>query len=208
MIRSLAFLFALPLAHASVGIGISCEQFVVEGGAIEEVCAEHQMVGPSPAMVNDTVEYIGDYVDTYNILELDDSTTAEEIEAMPSNYTDYLSGLIVEVTRYSAGGCEVTINGTACEDNCEVCGDNSTSVSVDCSAVPGGRAVNCEPVDNVYFPFAGYALADSTNEEDGGQGTDAPSGGDMTPGASSSHRCMATFIAVFVAAVGTILLQL
>ena len=211
MIRPLFFLLAFPLAHAATSIGISCEQFVVDGGAIEEVCAEHQTLGPDPVMVNDTVEYIGDYVDTYNILELDDSMTAEEIEAMPANYTDYLSGLIVEVTRFSAEGCRVTINGTECV-NCEVCGDNSTSVSVDCSAIPGGRVVECEPVDNVFFPFEGYALAD-TSEEDG-PGTNAPSSGgegngdgngDMTPEESSSHRCMAALITVFVGAVGTIL---
>jgi hypothetical protein len=206
MIRSLAFLLMLPVAHASAAIGISCEQFVVDGGAVEEVCAEHQMYGPSPGLINGTdVEYIGDYVDIYNILELDDSVTAEEIEAMPGNYSEYLSGLIVQVTRFQEGGCEVTINGTACA-NCEVCGDNSTSVSADCSAIPGGRAVECEPLDNVYFPFEGYALANSTEAEEGGDvSTNPPTDGSTAPPVSASYRSVAAFATVVVAAVGTLL---
>ena len=175
MIRSLVFLLALPLAHASVSIGITCEQFAVaEGRDIVGVCAEHQMTGPSPAEIDGTVEYIGDYVDTYNILALPDSINAEIEEAiLLGNYTDYfLSGLIVEVTRFNAGGCQVTIDGTACA-RCEICGEKtSASVSADCSSIPGGRAVECEPLDNVYFPFEGSVHAEDGYE--GGEDDNAP----------------------------------
>ena len=151
-----ASLLALPFAHASISIGISCEQFIVNDGlAVKEICAEHQMIGPSPVMINGTVEYIGDNVDIYNILELelDDGIAAPEIIGpMLANYTDYSTGLIVEVTRFSApgGGCDVVISGAACA-NCHVC--DSTSISVDCSVVAGGRAVECEPLDSVFFPL-------------------------------------------------------
>ena len=212
MIRSsLAVVFLLAFlapAHADVSVGISCEQFVVDGGSVEEVCAEHHTIGSS----SDTVENIGstlgaDYImaDTYNILELDNNMTAEEMESMPGNYTKFLTGLVVQVKQLSSSeGCEVTINGTACT-NCEVCADNMTSsVSVDCSSVPGGRYVQCEPLENVFFPFKGYALATDDADADGGDGD----GDGLFPifGSASSHRSyMAVVVTALVATVGTIL---
>lgn len=220
MIRSLLvfFFLALPqLAHASVAIDISCEQFVVDhtsGGAIKDVCAEHQMYGPSPAItINDTfvvVEYNGDYVDIYNILlDLNDTVTVEELREMSTanyatDYPDYLSGLLVQVTRFEGGGCEVAINGTACT-NCEVCGgENSTFVSADCSAIPGGRAVECESLDEVYYPFEGYyAVAD------GDMSTEAPLSADNSNAAVSAsprtNYMAASFATIVAATVGTVL---
>jgi len=216
MIRSslvfflLAFTLPPQFARASDSTSmISCEQFVVDGGSVEEVCAEHQMMGSS-AMGGDE-----DHI--YNILELD-NMTADEMETMTGNYTQYLSGLVVEVKIMgTTGSCEVTINGTACA-NCEVCGDNSTtsdvgvtaddSVSVDCSAVPGGRAVECEPLDNVFFPFAGYVLDNAT--DDGGAMHDGGSSGLFPVGSgASSQRCMTVaFITTVVAAAVETILQL
>ncbi len=166
MISSLFLLLTVPMANAYINMGVSCADFVVEGGAVEEVCAYHEEQGPSIATMEDgEVEYIGDYVDTFNILQLSDNMTQADFDTMTTNYTSFMTGLVVEVTRFTTQeGCQVTVDGTMCEE-CVVCGANSTDISVDCTTVPEGRMVECESVDAVFFPFEGYmplaAMADN-----------------------------------------------
>lgn len=166
MITTLFLLVSLPLVRAYINIGISCQEFLVDD-ASELVCAHHEEQGPSIAAVNDThVEYVGDYIDKYDILDLDMNMTLEEVESLMTTYYDYLAGFTIQVTRFTEKeGCEVSLNGTLCS-NCEVCEGNTTAISVDCSVTPGGRIVECEPLDDVFFPLEGYSLVPTTDGAD------------------------------------------
>lgn len=205
MIRSFALLLALQLVHSMVesasSSDVTCENFTIpDEGIIEEVCAHHIFATES---FNDTIT---DQVHTYNILKPVNRTAGE----FP-NCGDGI-GIFVELAqRPSEGTCDVTINGAPCA-NCEHCDPNLGYVSVDCSVVPGGRVVECESNDYVFYPIEGYvstnALTDDSEESPSSEQdpTDPPSEGATTfTLESSSFRCTAVSITVIVAAVGSIL---
>jgi hypothetical protein len=159
-------LLALPFAEGYALSGTRCEEFLVDGWTVKEVCARRSEVGPIPAMENGSIVEVGDFKYAYDIIILpaDGSITAADIMSWNLDDVESMSsGISVKVTRFSAGGCEVRINGAACAA-CEVCGANGETVSVDCSVVPDGRVVECEPLENVFLPLEGYTFPNATRE--------------------------------------------
>lgn len=217
MFRSLVFLLAVPFADGYARSGPSCEEFLVDGGTMD-VCAIHTEIGPSPAEMNGTIVEVGDYMDTYEIMELPDdgSVTPDDILSMSVNYSDYLTGTTIEVTRFSSGGCEVKLNGDACA-NCEICEGNSTAVSVDCSVVSNGSLVECEPLENVFLPLEGYTYANPSDGEvsenppstSGGDDTsNSPPSNEPSGGSASPQSPIARIVIGCVAAVATMILHM
>ncbi len=161
---SFLLLLSLPLVNGYAGIGAACQEFLTTNGgdATQFVCAYHEFYGPSIAVIEDEVFYVGDFIDIYNIAELGDDMNPEQVESMdPSSLN--ISGYIIQVTRFTeVEGCQVSMGGTNCT-GCEVCTtvDGSPEISVDCSAVQGGRSVQCEPVGKVFYPLEGFSRAAS-----------------------------------------------
>lgn len=134
-----------------------------------EVCAIGGATSPSPAVdENGTTVYLGGYSDSFDI-----APGYAEGDRVPG---DFVSLMTVETSLDDDGNCQVrvllpeAIDFADC-DSCTHCDDDggattlSTLYSADCTNLPNGRSVTCEPSSlgdgDVFFPLTAAALPDA-----------------------------------------------
>ena len=155
----LSFLVSTLLAMASVhGVNgsisldptLSCQTQTIKGED-QEVCATYTAYGPSPAMYpNGTVVYVGPtgYDFTY-YRDLEDGTDTSKLKKQELH--QHSLNFDVSVS-WEKGACQVKIAQMAC-NSCSICsGESETTLSSDCTNIPGGREVTCEKA-MIYYPL-------------------------------------------------------
>jgi hypothetical protein len=146
---------------------VACDTLKAEDGSSFDVCYLYSSETPSPGQLeNGTVIYIGQYVNTYDVL--DDVSAGDTV-----NNTDDILLFTIEVGRDSQSDqCYVSVSPIEtfgpCQ-SCAYCGDEK--YSADCTNIPNGRNVTCEPSlyaeSPIFFPLTKEALSTSSSDGDG-----------------------------------------
>ena len=152
-----------------------------------DVFATYCMATPSPAQLpNGTIIYMGPYSYRFNFWrDLPEGADTSRLEHPDEHTTDRS----VHVS-WRHGQCEVQINGVDCL-SCQVCDENeqdlgATTLSADCTNIPGGRVVDCEPA-LIFYPLVMSPVASFVEEDEQCTYQDRPNSNGGPSSASPPH---------------------
>jgi hypothetical protein len=112
------------------------------------ICAKGEFTTPSPAQIGNTTTYLGGYTYDYSYLPagLDDS--------WGTTWTVPYAN--VHIVRADDDSCTVSVDDTNCT-SCSFCTSSTVNAthafSTDCTNVPNGRKVSCDPAGPPFFFF-------------------------------------------------------
>jgi hypothetical protein len=195
----------------------TCQVFTDSNGNSQDVCATYAAYTPSPSqLANGTVQYVGPYSYMFyfwnNITNGTDTSKIHDAPAGSSNNSSntttitHATNLTVSVS-WENSTCMVQVSSQNCS-SCSLCNDTTatnssgnmamTTLSADCSNLPNGRAVDCQPAF-IFYPLvvdtgSGSLGSNSTGSSSSKSAAAVSSGGFMLMGLLSAAMAMVVSI--------------